>query len=125
RAWWRAVRLFFQAGDGIRAFHVTGVQTCALPIFGHPAPPPPACWHTWSVHGLRVALGALIGFGVLMLLPPAWAHVRSARRIRSTTDVPETDVALVLGAGVRWDGQPSRIPREIGRASCREGGLRG
>src|SRR5207302_3859432 len=26
---------FFQAEDGIRDFHVTGVQTCALPIFGH------------------------------------------------------------------------------------------
>src|SRR5690606_39384175 len=25
---------FFQAEDGIRYFHVTGVQTCALPIFG-------------------------------------------------------------------------------------------
>src|SRR5690606_39799162 len=25
---------FFQAEDGIRAFHVTGVQTCALPIGG-------------------------------------------------------------------------------------------
>src|SRR5690606_40992639 len=24
---------FFQAEDGIRGFHVTGVQTCALPIF--------------------------------------------------------------------------------------------
>src|SRR5690606_28803976 len=27
---------FFQAEDGIRDFHVTGVQTCALPIFGFP-----------------------------------------------------------------------------------------
>src|SRR5690606_39284308 len=27
---------FFQAEDGIRDFHVTGVQTCALPIFGEP-----------------------------------------------------------------------------------------
>src|SRR5690606_37521534 len=26
---------FFQAEDGIRVFHVTGVQTCALPICGH------------------------------------------------------------------------------------------
>src|SRR5690606_40923871 len=26
---------FFQAEDGIRNFHVTGVQTCALPIFRH------------------------------------------------------------------------------------------
>src|SRR5690606_40433761 len=27
-----ASRFFFQAEDGIRVFHVTGVQTCALPI---------------------------------------------------------------------------------------------
>src|SRR5690606_41053120 len=39
---------FFQAEDGIRDFHVTGVQTCALPIFtavcsapGPPRTPPP------------------------------------------------------------------------------------
>src|SRR5690606_41135259 len=30
---------FFQAEDGIRDFHVTGVQTCALPI--------------WCLHGSR------------------------------------------------------------------------
>src|SRR5436309_6892626 len=29
---------FFQAEDGIRDFHVTGVQTCALPIFGFNEP---------------------------------------------------------------------------------------
>src|SRR5690606_40191482 len=27
------VMFFFQAEDGIRDFHVTGVQTCALPIY--------------------------------------------------------------------------------------------
>src|SRR5690606_40533216 len=27
------VVFFFQAEDGIRDFHVTGVQTCALPIY--------------------------------------------------------------------------------------------
>src|SRR5690606_40411299 len=27
---------FFQAEDGIRDFHVTGVQTCALPILSDP-----------------------------------------------------------------------------------------
>src|SRR5690606_8249374 len=38
---------FFQAEDGIRDFHVTGVQTCALPILGRvgdddaPLYPPP------------------------------------------------------------------------------------
>src|SRR5690606_40721291 len=29
------VFFFFQAEDGIRDFHVTGVQTCALPIYRH------------------------------------------------------------------------------------------
>src|SRR5690606_39565862 len=28
---------FFQAEDGIRDFHVTGVQTCALPILAWPS----------------------------------------------------------------------------------------
>src|SRR5690606_40240935 len=31
---------FFQAEDGIRDFHVTGVQTCALPISGGDPTPP-------------------------------------------------------------------------------------
>src|SRR5690606_41022408 len=30
-----SVLFFFQAEDGIRDFHVTGVQTCALPILLH------------------------------------------------------------------------------------------
>src|SRR5256885_8534791 len=33
---------FFQAEDGIRDYKVTGVQTCALPIFRRPRPPRPA-----------------------------------------------------------------------------------
>src|SRR5690606_40495662 len=41
-----SLAFFFQAEDGIRDFHVTGVQTCALPIFAemlgepghHPVP---------------------------------------------------------------------------------------
>src|SRR5690606_40554907 len=36
-SWLRApvyIVFFFQAEDGIRDFHVTGVQTCALPISG-------------------------------------------------------------------------------------------
>src|SRR5690606_10103780 len=33
-----SVCFFFQAEDGIRDFHVTGVQTCALPIFRADAP---------------------------------------------------------------------------------------
>src|SRR5690606_39431012 len=33
---------FFQAEDGIRDFHVTGVQTCALPIFSDLKASPPS-----------------------------------------------------------------------------------
>src|SRR5690606_39568787 len=34
---------FFQAEDGIRDFHVTGVQTCALPILDGLAPVAGSC----------------------------------------------------------------------------------
>src|SRR5690606_40255677 len=40
---------FFQAEDGIRDFHVTGVQTCALPILAepvHPGSPAAAAAHS-------------------------------------------------------------------------------
>src|SRR5690606_40617436 len=36
---------FFQAEDGIRDFHVTGVQTCALPISNNRVHPIFALWH--------------------------------------------------------------------------------
>src|SRR5690606_40613529 len=38
------ISFFFQAEDGIRDFHVTGVQTCALPILAH---------LTVDAHGVR------------------------------------------------------------------------
>src|SRR5690606_40402821 len=42
---------FFQAEDGIRDFHVTGVQTCALPISG--ADPPDVTEHTGGLKTTR------------------------------------------------------------------------
>src|SRR5690606_40718875 len=47
---------FFQAEDGIRDFHVTGVQTCALPI-SFPNPAPWASWRSDSRHLLGSAAG--------------------------------------------------------------------
>src|SRR5256885_10934061 len=52
------VRLFFfQAEDGIRDYKVTGVQTCALPIFrsrtGHPA------WRRWGPYLSERAWGTV------------------------------------------------------------------
>src|SRR5690625_6079582 len=45
---WLVVCLFFQAEDGIRDGHVTGVQTCALPIYLHQ-------FSTLAVMGLLLA----------------------------------------------------------------------
>src|SRR5690606_41206204 len=91
---------FFQAEDGIRDFHVTGVQTCALPIFlGY--------YETWLMIGVAVAkMGAqhailrfypyqdeangLPGFATNMFLLP-----------------------LLVSCGIWAVGK-------IGRASCRE-----
>src|SRR5690606_40655555 len=39
---------FFQAEDGIRDFHVTGVQTCALPIYDE--------WQTETPNNVDLAL---------------------------------------------------------------------
>src|SRR5690606_40305372 len=42
---------FFQAEDGIRDFHVTGVQTCALPIWHDFSEVPPSLqWLAERVH---------------------------------------------------------------------------
>src|SRR5437870_4209578 len=70
---------FFQAEDGIRGGHVTGVQTCALPICACPGQP---------YKGLRnrpVSYSVLArwtaSFGILdKLLSPAMVIVRSEER---------------------------------------------
>lgn len=58
-----------------------------------------------------LALAAFAALVVVVLLPPLWARARSSQRLRTAADVPEADVALVLGAGVRRDGSPSLILR--------------
>src|SRR5690606_40848969 len=57
-----------QAEDGIRDFHVTGVQTCALPIyFGIPTPPEQ--WSCTMVHSMMLGLPAsLDGVGKALRL---------------------------------------------------------
>src|SRR5437763_9659870 len=87
----RFLSFFFQAEDGIRDTSVTGVQTCALPIFRF---------------GRR-------------LLEAARRHElrRGAGRGRQLEGARLRLHAIEqrLRAGVRRDGRP-----EIGRASCRE-----
>src|SRR5690606_40176777 len=92
----------FQAEDGIRDFHVTGVQTCALPISDQQL-------NTW----IR-PLQAEEADGCLRLLAPNrfvldWVREHFADRIRE------------LLASLQPDNPPELILEvEIGRASCRE-----
>src|SRR5690606_39583477 len=93
--------------DGIRDFHVTGVQTCALPILTvsptlHPA-------NITSIDGYDAAKG----------------YVADAV---TTLDAAHQSVAHVIEARQKVNLDESRTPRakvlmtEIGRASCRERG---
>src|SRR5690606_41059197 len=87
----------FRAEDGIRAFHVTGVQTCALPIYrGHP-----------EVEG---TLGQAREGMYLVETPQDVAELEVASpdnlAFVTLTTLSVDDAAQVA---------------EIGRASCREG----
>src|SRR5690606_40605867 len=91
---------FVQAGDGIRDFHVTGVQTCALPILSRRPLGP----ESGADLGTRRAVDAVVHRLPARSLP---ARRRTARR--SGTGRPHAGESPRLAAGP-----------EIGRASCRE-----
>src|SRR5690606_41128422 len=91
---------FFQAEDGIRDFHVTGVQTCALPIYL------PGESEVRRVH------------------EPQYL----AAQPRIGLDGPSVFGGAVVGILREFEQlnralrQRGELCREVGRASCREGG---
>src|SRR5690606_39961157 len=89
---------FFQAEDGIRDFHVTGVQTCALPI---------SHWRSRA----RVSTSAPTTCPGTQ--PLHSAATTSTRRVAWSP----TSTTRSSGSGSRtlWPGRT-----KIGRASCRE-----
>src|SRR5690606_40225997 len=89
---------FFQAEDGIRDFHVTGVQTCALPI-------------------LPVVVSAKAGTMTSVSSPGA-----SRRQGGGGSKKPQgLGMSCVVSLHSRNPESP-RVMNEIGRASCRERG---
>src|SRR5690606_40592882 len=97
---------------GIRDFHVTGVQTCALPIFGHtlflwalayvPAAfiavailgePVAATFWAWLFLGEVPALHQVVGGG-LILGGVAWYQLRAS----SAPEAPRVSVPAEPGA---------------------------
>ncbi|MFF8903853.1 SanA/YdcF family protein [Streptomyces olivaceoviridis] len=57
--------------------------------------------------GQRRLVQAVMAGCVLALLPSAWLYVSTADRLRTTADVPRTEVAVVFGAGLWKQGEPS------------------
>src|SRR5690606_40056936 len=92
--------------DGIRDFHLTGVQTCALPI----------STRTHETEGKHTQPGHMVMEPSLLTVPgPNGTPTRPAFR---TTQQHPNGVSHALLPSL-----PARIValREIGRASCREG----
>ncbi|GGX25439.1 membrane protein [Streptomyces malachitofuscus] len=56
--------------------------------------------------GQRRLVQAVVAVCVLALLPATWLRLTTGDRLRTTADVPRTEVAVVFGAGL-WDGEPS------------------
>src|SRR5690606_39658014 len=92
----------FQAEDGIRDFHVTGVQTCALPIFSRSRSSLPLLKKGTALAGTSTVSP------VRGLRPVRAGRLRTekAPKPRSSTRPPSDRVSVM---------QP-----KIGRASCRE-----
>src|SRR5690606_41024441 len=92
-----------QAEDGIRDFHVTGVQTCALPIL----PAMSASKTRSRLAGINPRPASSF---VASLLPPkmSWSMLAAGRA---------APVFSALATEPRWC---TVIWTQIGRASCRE-----
>src|SRR5690606_41165828 len=86
---------FFQAEDGIRDFHVTGVLTCALPILSDRWRPPSPPWG----EGLRAPISRLT-HGVI----PAQAGIQAA----STVHGHWIPACAGMTAVVQWTRVPDR-----------------
>ena len=117
--WWTLVGLlfflcfFFQAEDGIRDYDVTGVQTCALPIF-HIDENVLVAWVLLAVVGtdwcLRHCLRALLHRCCAACLAGSRWGSRNSAGIAATIRrlPPELDIRKAVVAA----DAPSRKPRE-------------
>src|SRR5437016_6579129 len=99
---------FFQAEDGIRDWSVTGVQTCALPIF-HRAP------------GRRLRVGALAEQVTLSRTGMTRLLDRVERDgLISRQPAPEDRRGSYVVITAAGSAVLRKMWPEIGRASCRE-----
>src|SRR5205809_3298271 len=94
---------FFQAEDGIRDVAVTGVQTCALPIFGH-------LYMAGIVPGVILSLMFAVAIVLYAVARPEAAPRRSEDRgslrdkVRSVVEVAPVAVLIVVVLGGMYVG---------------------
>src|SRR5690606_39537555 len=97
-------RFFFQAEDGIRDFHVTGVQTCALPISAAVVRTTPQQYR--STHRPSTAPVCRRPNAQLTRLRPAayprTSHSRSAARLSLARIIRSEERRVGKGGGARW-----------------------
>src|SRR5690606_40965851 len=93
---------FFQAEDGIRDFHVTGVQTCALPIY------------------VKLRDPALLTMGVGTHLDPEVAVIRALTEVAQSraTQIHGTREDTVRAVFMRRAGYERSEERRVGK-ECR------
>src|SRR5690606_11926906 len=109
---WAVPGFFFQAEDGIRGFHVTGVQTCALPISprrrgavrGRLPRRGVVTYASWPLSAARRVVSAVV-------LPTVLPVLRSARSVAAVDVVgglllDPVDVVGVPVAGALVDHVP-------------------
>src|SRR2546427_38398 len=93
---------FFQAEDGIRDLTVTGVQTCALPIW---------------IGGLRALARALARSGLPVVLTPGVIHLTSVPEHRKINRVDMGTADKVCVAALAIAAQAERSSRPLDKVS--------
>src|SRR6266508_6127493 len=98
---------FFQAEDGIRDGHVTGVQTCALPISGLVGRVDRSSWTSPPIFGLLAELGPVdevelaratnLGVGMVVVLPSS--EVDRASSFLAARGIPNWVMGEVTAQG--------------------------
>src|SRR5690606_157840 len=119
---------FFQAEDGIRDFHVTGVQTCALPIFiscascttNCLAPMAKVLDDTFGIElGIMTTIHAYTNDQNTLDAPHAKGDLRRARAAAANIVPNSTGAAKAIGLVLpklkgKLDGSAQRVPTITG-----------
>src|SRR5690606_10412171 len=93
--------VFFQAEDGIRDFHVTGVQTCALPISVARLLARELGWHMLDSGALYRLLALAAGdHGISLEDEAALAELAPRLDIRFSADENDQELVLLDGGNV-------------------------